>query len=509
MLTKRFFCVLLGLLFVTLLTAGAFAADYDRLVVGLPGDAKALDPHQSVDNMSFAVLKHLNEPLVRMDGKTKELLPILAERWEILDDTTYKFYLRKGVKFHNGDELTAEDVVFSFRRLNTPHSFYGESRGKYIDPEGYQIIDKYTVIIKTTTPQAAWLSGMRHPYANILCKRAVEEAGDEYFRNPVGTGPFKFKSWVKGEKIELERFDDYHGKKANFKDLTFLVLPDDSSRVIALETGKVDLIYGVLPSDADRLNSSPKTKVVETPGLILMHLFLNVQKKPFDDPRVRKAVQFAINQEAYGQVVYQGRFELSAGPVLPVSSYYPEDAKPYPYDPAKAKELLKEAGYPDGFTAELWIANFPDRVSGATVLQSMLAEVGIKVNVTVFEAGLFDSKGAESGYDMAIRTVGMQTSRDAGDYWHVMFHSTGVGGYNWSRLADPEMDKLIDEANACMDPAAREKLLRAIWDKLDEIHPDVTLTIPTELYGARKDLEGLENLGDGRQNYLGDLTLKD
>ena len=248
---------------------------------------------------------------------------------------------------------------------------------------------------------------------------------------------------------------------------------------------------------------------METPGLILMHLFLNTQKKPFDDPRVRKAVQYAVNQEAYGQVVYQGRFELSAGPVLPVSSYYPEDAKPYPYDPSKAKELLKEAGYADGLTAELWIANFPDRVSGATVLQSMLAEVGIKVNVTVFEAGLFDSKGSESGYDMAIRTVGMQTSRDAGDYWHVMFHSTGVGGYNWSRLADPEMDKLIDDANACMDPAERETLLRAIWDKLDELHPDVTLTIPTELYGARKDLEGLENLGDGRQNYLGDLTLKD
>lgn len=481
----------------------------DGLTVGLPGDAKALDPHQSVDNMSFSVLKQLNEPLVTMDSKTKEIVPVLAEKWEILDPTTYKFTLKKGVKFHNGDELTAEDVVFSFKRINDPKSFYGKSKGKYIDPEGYEILDKYTLIIKTVSPSAGWLGGMRHPYANILSKRAVEEAGEEYFRNPVGTGPFKFKNWVKGEKIELERFDDYHGKKANFKNLTFLVLPDDSSRVIALETGKVDFIYGVPPNDIERLNGMPRTKVVEVPGLILMHMFANTQKKPMSDPRVRKAIELAINKDAYGQVVYQGRYIPSVGPILPVSNFFPEGAQPYPYDPAKARELLKEAGYPDGFTAKLWIGNFPDRVSGATVIQSMLAEVGIKVEVTVYEAGVFDGLGTSKDYDLAIRTAGMQTSRDAGDYFHILFHSASIGGYNWSQMSDPQLDKMLDEANMEMDPGKRKELLQGIWTRLDELHPDITLTIPNELYGARKDLVGVEVFSDGRQNYLGNLTLKE
>ncbi len=485
-------------------------AEVTELTVGMPADAKAIDPHQSVDNYSFAVLKHINQPLVTMDGRTKELVPILAEKWEILDDTTYKFYLKQGVKFHNGDELTADDVVFSFKRMmSDPKSFYTKSRGKYLDADGFQVIDKYTVIIKTNGPLPIWLSGMRHPYANILSKRAVEEAGDEYFRNPVGTGPYKFKSWLKGEKIELERFDDYHGKKGNFKNITFLIIPDASSRVIALETGNVDLIYEVPGNDVERLNASENTKVVESQGLILHHLFLNTRKKPMDNPLVRKAIEYAVNKEAYGHVVYQGRFSVPVGPILPVSSFFPADEKPYPYDPAKAKELLKEAGYPDGFTAELWIANFADRVSGATVLQSMLAEVGIKVNVTVYESGVFDGLGKDPGYDMAIRTVGMQTARDAGDYWNSMLHSTSVGGYNWAQLSDPQLDKLIEEANACMDPVARDIILQAAWERIDEVHPDVARSIPSELYGARKGLMGLVELGDGRQNYLGDLTINE
>lgn len=498
-------------LFCAVFLFGAASAGFamDTLNVGLPGDAKSLDPHQSVDNMSFSVIKHFYEALVTVDGKTRELVPVLAEKYEILDEKTYKFYLKKGVKFHNGDEMTADDVVFSFKRLMSPGSLYAKSRGAYIDQDGYEVVDKYTVIVRTKAPFAGFLESMKHPYAYILSKRACEEAGEEYFRNPVGTGPFKFKSWVKGETIALERFDDYHGQKANFKELNFVVLPDDSSRVIALETGKVDMIYGVPANDVERLNSSKTVRAVEAPGLILMHLFVNTQKKPFDDPKVRWAVEYAVNKEAYAQVVYEGRCAPAIGPIMPASTFVPEKARPYPYDPAKARELLKEAGYPDGFTAELWIANFPDRLSGATVLQSMLAEVGIKVNVTVYEAGVFDSLGKSKDYDMAIRTVGMQTSRDAGMYWHMMFHSSSIGGYNWCQLNDPEIDRLIDSANMEMNADKRKATLEAIWDRLDELHPDITLAIPHELHGARRDLLGVEELPDGRQNYLGNLTVKE
>ena len=173
-------------LFCAVFLFGAASAGFalDTLNVGLPGDAKSLDPHQSVDNMSFSVIKHFYEALVTVDGKTRELVPVLAEKYEILDEKTYKFYLKKGVKFHNGDEMTADDVVFSFKRLMSPGSLYAKSRGAYIDQDGYEVVDKYTVIVRTKAPFAGFLESMKHPYAYILSKRACEEAGEEYFRNP-------------------------------------------------------------------------------------------------------------------------------------------------------------------------------------------------------------------------------------------------------------------------------------------------------------------------------------
>ena len=498
----------LTLLLVFIFCSAGTGAEMESFTLGLPGDAKTLDPQQAVDTLSFIVTKHINEPLVTVDGRTKKLVPVLAERWEVLDPQTYKFYLRKGAKFHNGEELTADDVVFSLKRATSKDSVHAGSRGRYIDPEGFQIVDKHTVIVKTRGPVGGWLESMKHPYAGIYNRKAVEAAGKEYFRNPVGTGPFKFKSWTKGERIELERFDDYHGKKANFRDFHILVLPDDSSRVIALETGKVDMIYAVPPSEVERLDGASKTKVVKAPGLGLIYLGMNTKKKPFDDPRVRLAMEYAISKEAYDAVVYQGNSKIPAGPLVPASTFTPENANAYPHDPQKAKALLKEAGYPDGFTADLWITNFQDRVNGATVLQSMLAEVGIKINIQVFESGVFDDKVREGSFGMIISTWGMQTNRDAGQFWLSLFHSKSAGASNWTFLNDKKVDEGIDTVNATIDGAKRKELFQETWNRLDELHPMVALAVPDELYGARQDLVGLEDFCDGRLNYLGDLDLK-
>ena len=287
------------LIFVAATAACSFAATFETFTLGLPGDARTLDTQQAVDTMSFAVAKHINEPLVTVDGKTKQLVPVLAESWEILDPQTYKFHLRKGVKFHNGEPFTAEDVVFSLKRVADPKSAYANYRGRFIDLNGFEILDGHTLIVKTVGPVGGWLESMKHPYASIYSKKAVEEGGEDYFRNPVGTGPFKFKSWVKGESLELTAFEDFYGKKPNFKNFNIRILPDDSSRVIALETGKVDMIYAVPPNDQDRLNEpSSKVKVIKAPGLNLIYLGMNTQKKPLDDPRVRLAIDYAINKEA-------------------------------------------------------------------------------------------------------------------------------------------------------------------------------------------------------------------
>ena len=484
----------------------AAADPKDTLVVGVNVDAKNLDPQNSVDTASFSLIKQVFEPLVTVDGKTRELVPVLAEKWERLDDITYKFYLRKGVKFHNGEELTADDVVFSLKRATDPtQSVYAGSSGKFINPNGFEIIDKYTVIVRTNGPVGSFLAHMKHPYASIFCRKAVEEAGSDVSRRPIGTGPFKFVSWNKGEKLTLTRFDDYWGKKANFKNLEFLILPDESSRVIALETGKADFIYAVPSSDAERIDQSDKVHVIKGPSMVLMHLGLNTQSPKLSDPRVRQAIDYALDKRVLNQVVYQGNSEVPAGPLLPAHMWYPKDAQPWPFDQQKAKELLAESGVKLPLELNLWVINAQERIDLATVIQSMLAQVGINVNVQVFENAVFEEKIKSGQHDMYIITWGAQTTRDPSFYWQTMLYSKAAGTTNKSLTKNPEIDKFIDESISTLEQEKRFEVFAKLWDVIQAYHPIVALALPNELYGARRDLKGTEDLRDGKINYLGNL----
>ena len=298
--------------------AAAAAPRGEELRVGVSIDAKNFDPQNSVDTFSYSMQKQIYEPLFTVDGKTRQLVPVLAESVEMLDPSTYKFYLRKGVKFHNGEEFTADDVVFSLTRVtDKSRSVFAKSKGVWIDPKGFEVIDKYTVIVRTNGPVGGWLGSMKHPYATILNRKAVEAAGKDYFRQPVGTGPYKFVSWTKGEKVEFEAFADYWGEKPYAKKMTFVVLPDDSSRVIALETGKVDMIYAVPPADFDRLQDSDRVKVVKAPGLVLLHLAMNVHSPKLSDPRVRLAIEYGINKEAFPRPALSSPPTPRPGPMTP------------------------------------------------------------------------------------------------------------------------------------------------------------------------------------------------
>lgn len=483
----------------------AFAASRgETLRVGVSIDAKNFDPQNAVDTYSFSMQKQIYEPLFTVDGKTRKLTPVLAEKVEVLDDHTYKFYLRKGVKFHNGEEFTADDVVFSLTRVTDPKSsVFAKSKGVWIDPKGFEVIDKHTVIVRTNGPVGGWLGSMKHPYAMILNRKAVEEAGADYFRNPVGTGPYKFVSWTKGERVEMEAFDDYWGEKPYARKLTFVVLPDDSTRIIALETDKVDMIYAVPPSDFERLQNSDRVKAVKAPGLVLLHLAMNMDSPRLKDPRVRKAIDAAINKEAYVQVVYNGNGIPGEGPLPTASSWFPENPEKWGYDPDLARKLLEEAGVKD-LELNLWVMNAADRVNGATVLQSMLGAVGIKVNVSVFENAVISDKVRKEPekYDMYAATWGMQTNRDAGVYWQSVITTTSIASTNSARISDPEIDSLMDEANHSIDEEKRDQVFQKIWDRVNDLHPWVYLCQADELHGAQKDLIGVDELYDGKINLL-------
>ncbi|MGN0838661.1 MAG: ABC transporter substrate-binding protein [Pyramidobacter sp.] len=500
----KFRSFLLGLAASALLASSAFARG-DEMVIGIAIDAKNLDPQNSVDTYSFCLTNQMYETLYTVDGKTRKLVPVLAESYEQLDDVTYRFHLKKGVRFHNGDEMTAEDVAFSLKRATSPQSVFAGSKGRYIDPDGFKIEDKYTLIVKTRAPFGGFLESMKHPYASILCKRAVEEAGSSYSLHPVGTGAFKFIKWTKGERIELEAFEDYHGKKPAFKKLTFLVIPDDSNRVIAAETGKADLIYAVPSAEFNRLNKEKSPlQLVRSNGLVLHYLGMNTQSKKLSDSRVRLAIEYAVNKEALNKVVYEGNSIPAVGPLLPVCSFYPENPQPYGYDVEKAKTLLKEAGVKD-LHLNVLVLNLQELINTATVLQAMLSQVGITLDIQVLENGVFNDRMKTNNYDMFIYMWGMMTNRDAAVYWQSLFTKEAIGTTNFTRIDDPQLNEWIREAGESVDAARRSELFQKTWDRINELHPWVYLSIPSELFAAQSDLQGVTDLCDGKISFVGNL----
>ncbi|HOX30844.1 MAG TPA: ABC transporter substrate-binding protein [Spirochaetales bacterium] len=473
-----------------LFVPGAQAAKAkDVLSVATAYDARSLDPVATNDVASSNVMCEIYENLVQLNDKG-EVVPMLAESFKQLDATTYEFKLRKGIKFHNGEEMKASDVKFSLVRAAKAPAV-SHIAGD-IDVDSFKTPDAYTVSFKLKNPATGFLGGLVLSAGNIVSEKAVTAAGESYAMNPVGTGPFKFVSWAKGNMIELERFEGYHGAKPKFRKMVLKVIPEPTNRMIELESGGVDIAYELSANDLKRALSDPDLQVLRVIDNSTAYLGFNTQKKPFDDVRVRQAISYALNTKTIVETAWRGIGKLAAGPIAPNVNYSDPSLKPHEYNVAKAKALLAEAGFPSGFKTTIWTNEKKERVDMATIMQSQLKEVGIEVEIKVMEWGAYLTGMNAGEHNMYIVGWTCQ-SPDPDLAVYAPFHSSkkGAGG-NYAFFSNPKVDELIMKARTMKDGPERKKAYFDLQKLIIAEAPWVFLMNGEQVVGARKGVRGFK-----------------
>lgn len=481
---------LLTILLVALLGLTACASNEpsapvkDTLIVGMGADAVSLDPHRSNDQSSSRVRSHIYETLI-LQTEDLQLVPGLADSWTQIDDLTFEFKLKKDVVFHDGSPFTAADVKFTFERALTSPDI-GHIIGSL---ESVEVVDDFTVRLVTKQPFAPMLTHLAHPAASILSEEVVSAAGYE-FAVPVGTGPYKFVEWVIGDKVTLARFDDYHGTKAVIPNVVFRAIPDNSVRTIELETGAIDIAYDIQPSDVNRVGDNADLTLYRDSNLSMNYIGFNMEKKPFDDVRVRQAINYAIDMDSIVKVVLMGVGAPAFGPIGPNVWGSKQDLEPYGFDVELAKSLLAEAGYPDGFTTTLWTNDNKTRIDIAEIVQNQLGAVGIEVTVEVVEWGKYLTDTAEGKHDMFI--LGWTTVTADADYGlYALFHSTQVGSPgNRTWFNDARVDELLTVGRTTLDTSARSAAYAEAQQIIRDQAPWIFVNTGENVAGSAKNVVG-------------------
>jgi peptide/nickel transport system substrate-binding protein len=476
--------LVLAVAFVGGLGIGAEEPKYGgTVVIALPSEPKTLDPITYPDIYSAAVIIQVFEPLIWMDTKLSPTNQKLVESWETPDDVTYIFHLKKGVKFHDGHELTAEDVKFTLDSVMDPE-LASPRIHEFEKIESVEIIDDYTIKVVLKEPHAPFLVDVMP--IPIVPKHYVEEVGwEEFSRNPIGTGPYKFVEWKSGDYIKLEANKDYWGKPAYIEEVTFRFIPEEAVGVMAMKAGEIDFLYEVPGEDLEPLEETPGVKVGTFKGLNYRFIAMNCGREPFDDVRVRQAINYAIDTYTIVEL-WHPLATPATGPIPPYNWAYTGDVRTYPRDIEKAKELLAEAGYPDGFEITLLIPPGTRSMEEAVIYQAQLSEAGIKMNIEQLEWGVFLDKLFAKDFDML--RVGWTGPHDPNGY---IEKNHSESGWNFFNYSNPEIDVLIEAAAKTTDIKERKRLYARIQQILAEDVPMVYIFHEERARAYDENLGGL------------------
>jgi peptide/nickel transport system substrate-binding protein len=457
---------------------------------GYHEEHKTLDPHLSLQLPERWIFYAVFNTLVGTDESFNPQ-PELAESWTNPDPKTFVFKLRQGVKFHDGTDFNAEAVKWNVDRLKDPAT-KSPRINDLAAVANVEVMDPHTVKFNLTQPYAPLPAILMDRPGFILSPTAVQKLGPDFGRNPVGTGPFKFVQWTQGQGVTVERNPDYWNPAEPHVDkVEFRIVPDPTVRVTMLRSGELDLIDRFDTKDVATIQGDPNLKLVQFNGGAWHGFQWIVDKPPFDNKALRQAIAWGLNREALGKVHWNGYGRVPNGPVtIPWAGG--DAVKPIGYDPAKAKSLLAEAGYANGFEETLTVRSRPDDIRLGELMQAQLAEIGVKVNLGTINPNEWTAAQAQRLINWT--TTSWTQRADPDGLLSLLFKTNGTaneGGYS-----NPEVDQLLEKAAGIYDQEQRRPLYQQVQQILVDDAPYVYLWQPSYFYGLSKKVEGLQDIPD-------------
>jgi peptide/nickel transport system substrate-binding protein len=463
-----------------------------------------MDPHLSGSKIDRQIYHNVFEPLVVIDDKL-QIKPGLAESWQTADPRTLVFKLRQGVSFHDGTPFNAEAAKVNFDRMRTDAK--SVRKGELANVDSVDVVDANTVKLNLKKPDAALLATLTDRAGMMISPKVIQDRGPDLERDArgAGTGPFEFVEWVKDDHMSLKRSENYWNKQGGpyLDQIRYRPILDDTVKLQSLQAGEIEVMDYLAPRDVAAVKADRNLVELDVPSMASFGVHLNTTKPPFDKKALRQAVAYALDVEAIVKGVWLTVGAASNGPIAPSSWAYDDTIKPIARDVAKAKQLLAEAGMGDGFSFSYTVENIPINVQQAEVLKAQLAEAGITMNIKQIDNSTLIADGNSKNYEMINYQWSGRPDPDGNTY---QFYKSGAP-LNWSGIASPQIDELLEKTREVADQAERKKLYSELVKLLREEMPTVYIIHPIEPKAFSPKVQGYEPVPDGMMRFK-DVWLK-